>query len=202
MDLDLEEEYNNSNTHTQVENSSDVEEVSESTKEPVKRNASGFLPHESVEIASPLKERILSKVRKQNNKYWHFQFKNDKDLDHLKQRIESIPNLNLTVVYNFEGQNKADVTLLQGDKEVGKVHFLLCDRRDSNLPAKYYVKLYFFNFNDENIINAVKDVVTSYFNNFGSNQIKERGGKRQKALGVNRTYKKRRNQKNTRKNRN
>lgn len=194
MESDLEEQYVNENS---LKNNNNINENTENVIEApvnpirtVKRNASGFLPHESVEIASPAKERILSKVRKQHNKYWHFQFKNDRDLDALKSKLESVSNLN--VMYNFEGQNKADVTLLKDDKEVGKIHFLLCDRRDSNLPAKYYVKLYFFNFTDEDILNKVKEVVSDYFNNvIGS---KKKGGKHQ------RTYKKRTNHKTTRKN--
>jgi hypothetical protein len=192
MESDLEEEYNNANT--QIENTSNTENMSERIKQPVKnnvRNISNFLSHKSVEIGSPAKERILAKVQKQKNKYWHFQFKNDRDLDNLKKTIENIPNIPLTVIYNFEGQSHADVTLLQDNQEVGKIHFLLCDRRNSNLPEKYYIKLYFFNFKDNELFNKVKEVVTNYFNNIGINQRKEIGGKRQK------TFRKKRNIKNT-----
>lgn len=192
MESDLEEEYNNSNI--QIENTSNTENMSERIKQPVKnnvRNISNFLSHKSVEIGSPAKERILAKVQKQKNKYWHFQFKNDRDLDNLKKTIENIPNIPLTVIYNFEGQSHADVTLLQDNQEVGKIHFLLCDRRNSNLPEKYYIKLYFFNFKDNELFNKVKEVVINYFNNIGINQRKEIGGKRQK------TFRKKRNIKNT-----
>lgn len=123
------------------------------------------IPAETVEITQ--KSVILPFLKPQENKYWHFTFVNDGDKAKLTSAIENIPGHGLTVEYGIP-QNKPDITLKTNDggEIVGKIHLLLCDRRDANLPDKYYCKVYFYHFTDEKLFQDVKTAVVAFFENF------------------------------------
>jgi hypothetical protein len=155
------------------------------TSEPIKK-PDEEIPAETVEFS---REKVINNLKPQENKYWRFSFKNENHTKLLENTIKQIPELNLTV--NFEmKQNTPDITIKQGDSEVGKINLLLCDRRDANLPEKYYCKVYFYHFKDQQIYQAVKAAVVNFFDNLKSfnTPLKDIGGKRNK----HRTYKKKR----------
>jgi hypothetical protein len=143
---------------------------------------------ETVEIS---KQNIINHLKPQENKYWRFSFKNEANINRLKSAIESIPEYGLTVDFGVP-QNTPDITIKQGEKVVGKINLLLCDRRDANLPEKYYCKIYFYHFKNSALYQAVKSGVVNLFESFkGANRsLKEMGGKRNKKRG---TVKRKRN---------
>jgi hypothetical protein len=108
------------------------------------------------------KRKILPHVKPQKNKYWHFQLSEGNQAK-LQKELETIPNYKLTATFGIP-QNTADITLTQQNNIVGKIHFLLCDRRDANLPEKYYTKLFFFHFNDAALLNMVRNRLLNFFN--------------------------------------
>jgi hypothetical protein len=157
----------------------------EVTIEPnITSNLNKEIPPETIEFS---KENTLNNLKPQENKYWRFAFKKNEHMNLLENTIKNI-GLNLTVVFEMK-QNTPDISILQGDNEVGKINLLLCDRRDANLPDKYYCKVYFYHFKDQEIYQAVKAAVVNFFENLKSNNtpLKEYGGKRKKG----RTNKKR-----------
>ena len=146
------------------------------------------IPAETIDFS---KENITNNLKPQENKFWRFTFKSSENTNSFKNAIEKIPELSLTV--NFEiKQNTPDVTIKQGENEVGKINLFLCDRRDANLPEKYYCKVYFYHFKDQKIYQAVKTAVINFFDNFKSNNktnnnTSMKTGGRRKMI---RTYKK------------
>lgn len=162
------------------------EPVEEISSEPITVNKE--IPAETVEISQ--KDKILNHVKPQENKYWHFTFNTDANKNQLTRAIQSIPGYSLTVDYGIP-QNTPDITLLMNGEVVGKIHLLLCDRRDANLPNKYYCKIYFYHFKDEKLYQDVKAAVINFFENF--KPIGEKGGKLNKVVKRHRTHKKRKN---------
>ena len=49
-------------------------------------------------------------------------------------------------------------------KPIGKIHLLLFDRRDRYNHEKYYIKLHFFQFANDELFHTVKEAVTTFFN--------------------------------------
>lgn len=153
--------------------------VSESTK-------IDEIPAETIEISE--KEKVLPHIKPQESKYWHFTF-DDANKNKLTNILQNVPGYNLTVEYGL-AQNTPDITLK--DKEsndiMGKIHLLLCDRRDANLPEKYYCKLYFYHFKKPELFQAVKTSLVNFFENFKP----VTGGKQRKLHKKHRTHKKKR----------
>jgi hypothetical protein len=151
----------------------------------------GKVEPETIEIVN--KAAVLPYVVPQKSKFWHFQFKDVNNQTELTKVLESIPEFGLTVEYG-DTQKSPDITLKDRNTQdiVGKIHLLLCDRRHANLPEKYYVKLYFYDFKDNQLYDAVKSKLTNFFENFKpitSNSAQQGGKKRSKK---HRTMKKRR----------
>lgn len=143
---------------------------------------------ETVEVSEEVKKRVLQLVKPQESKYNHFQFKSQADTDKLTNVLQSIPGYSITVSYGIP-QSTPDITLSENGQTVGKIHLLLCDRRDANKPEKYYVKLYFYHFTDATLQEAVKSALLSFFESFTKQQSNknntnkasislEQGGKR------------------------
>ncbi len=122
-------------------------------------------------------------MEKQPSKYWHFQFKNDGDKQKFTEVLESVPGYKLTVEYGLK-QDTPDITLRLGNQIVGKIHLLLCDRRDVGNKDKYYVKIYFYHFKDPQLYGAVKAAVVNFFESFKSsnNQTKRSNNSSNKPL--------------------
>lgn len=181
---------------TRLEIPAETHEVSETLVEtPVSPQSQEIVtqqevPPETVEIAE--KNSILGAIEPQDNKYWHFRFKNEANQNKLTEVIQDIPGYNLTVEYGVP-QNTPDITIKQGDKTVGKIHLLLCDRRDANIPEKYYCKIYFYHFYDQTLFETVKAAIINFFERFRNAKVppKEQGGAKHRKR-AHRTHKKRR----------
>ncbi len=143
---------------------------------------------ETIEIPN---NGVVSHLKPQETKNWRFSFKNEQDKNQLTKTLESIPGHRLTVEYDIKTE-KPDITLKNEEgKEVGIINLLLCDRRDVNLPEKYYCKIYFGKFTDPTLYEAVKTAVVNFFESINkpSNTQSVTGGKRNKPR---RTHKKKR----------
>lgn len=127
----------------------------------------------TIEIAN--KKAILRHVKPQESKYWHFKFSDPRHTNQMTNVLQNIQGYRLTVDYGLR-INTADITLKQNEEIVGKIHLLLCDKRDANLPNKYYCKLFFFHFKNPQLFNAVKNALVNFFENFKGQQkmIRER----------------------------
>ena len=125
----------------------------------------------TIEIAN--KKAILRHVKPQESKYWHFKFSDPRHTNQMTNVLQNIQGYRLTVDYGLR-INTADITLKQNEEIVGKIHLLLCDKRDANLPNKYYCKLFFFHFKNPQLFNAVKNALVNFFENFKGQQKKIR----------------------------
>ena len=83
--------------------------------------------------------------------------------------LQNIQGYRLTAEYGVP-INTADITLKHNGEVVGKIHLLLCDKRDANLPNKYYCKLYFYHFKNPQLFQAVKTALVNFFENFKVSQ--------------------------------
>jgi hypothetical protein len=148
---------------------------------------SGKVEPDTIEIVN--KAAVLPYVKPQKSKFWHFEFISPENQKNLSNALTS-SNTDLTVEYG-ETQKSPDITLKRGSEIVGKIHLLLCDRRDANLPEKYYVKLYFYDFIDAGLYDNVKKSLLNFFENFkSSSNTAQQGGKKKRRH--HRTMKKRR----------
>lgn len=135
------------------------------------------LPSETIEIKN---KSVLNYLIPRENKKWHFTL-NDTNKEQLNKVLESIPGYNgLTVEYAVK-KDDAGITLKINGEDIGKIHFLLCDRPNVNLREKYYCKLHFYKFKNQDLYNKVKTALVNFFENFkpmnsttGGNRLKKR----------------------------
>ena len=121
----------------------------------------------TIEIAN--KKAVLRHVKPQESKYWHFKFSDPRHTNQMTNALQNIQGYRLTVEYGVP-INTADITLKNNGEVVGKIHLLLCDKRDANLPNKYYCKLYFYHFKNPQLFQAVKTTLVNFFENFKTTQ--------------------------------
>ena len=121
----------------------------------------------TIEIAN--KKSVLRHVKPQESKYWHFKFSDPRYTNQMTNVLQNIQGYKLTVEYGVP-INTPDITLKIQGEVVGKIHLLLCDKRDANLPNKYYCKLYFYNFKNQQLFQAVKTAIVNFFDNFKTEQ--------------------------------
>ena len=121
----------------------------------------------TIEITN--KKAVLRHVKPQESKYWHFKFSDPRYTNQMTNVLQNIQGYRLTVEYGVP-INTPDITLKMNGEIVGKIHLLLCDKRDANLPNKYYCKLYFYNFKSPQLFQAVKTALVNFFENFKVSQ--------------------------------
>jgi hypothetical protein len=115
--------------------------------------------------------KLLKLVKPQSKKYWHFTFIRDSDKQNFKRMLESVPGYNLTAEYD-ERKDKADIILKDNGKIVGKIHLLLSDRVDIGKTKEYYIKVFLFHFNDQQLFNQIKSKIIRFFENLSINSAK------------------------------
>jgi hypothetical protein len=152
-------------------------EMEEPDNQEFRKSSNGSLRSETVTILpAPLSHRILSRLERQKNKYWHFKFVKESDFVNLEVKL--LKDVGLTVQPNYGGKKRADVTLFKGDEMVGKIHFLHANRPDICDPTTFYVKLHFYDFEDD-LFEPVKKVMIEYFHSLDqSKNTSFRGGKK------------------------
>jgi hypothetical protein len=130
-------------------------------------------------------KNVINHLKPQENKYWRFLLKNESNTNGLIKAIKAVQN-DLTVEFGVP-QNTPDITIKDPNGEiVGKLNLLLCDRRDANLPEKYYCKIYFYQFKNSNKYQLIKTAVVNFFEGLKAASIpsKGSGGKRYKKRGT------------------
>lgn len=98
-------------------------------------------------------------------KQHHFQLKHKTDRTQL---INLWGQNDITAELNESGKNNVDVTLMRQDQLVGKIQFLHFDRRDRSNRAKYYVKVYLYQFDDSSMFEKSKQIMREFFSQIGS----------------------------------
>lgn len=130
-------------------------------------------------------KNIVNHLKPQENKYWRFSFKNEINMNDLIKAIKGVQS-NLTVEFGIP-QNTPDIIIKEPSGEtIGKINLLLCDRRDANMPEKYYCKIYFYQFKNSNQYDSIKTAVVNFFENLKRPSMisKETGGKRNRKRGT------------------
>jgi hypothetical protein len=91
----------------------------------------------------------------------HFKFVNKDDENELIRMIQGRDTF--TAIYN--PNKKTDITIKNSDGTLfGNIHLLHMNGPDINDPSKYYIKLYFFNFNNRNELKRIEDRIRLFFN--------------------------------------
>jgi len=125
-------------------------------------------------IYDPLPAEMLSWIEPQSKKAKHFALRFAEDEERLRQRIQREQRAEppITVVFSKNiktkyGKSIPDVTIVKGDSNnktvIGKVHFLLYDKRDEHNQSRWYVKLFFYEFSDPAMLPSVKSSMASFF---------------------------------------
>ena len=122
-------------------------------------------PFASGQIAETIvidnQDKILPRLIKQEKKWWHFKFADEKDEIKLQRAFDKM-NATVTIKLNDCGKKHPDILLTRNDTTVGKIHFLYFDRRNRDDPSKYYVKVFFYQMNQHDFEQA-KDIVVRFF---------------------------------------
>jgi hypothetical protein len=111
--------------------------------------------------------RILNMVKPRNKKTRHFTFSSEIVNNQFKRLLESIPGYQLTAEYD-ERMDKPDIILKQDNTVMGKIHLLLSDRPDVGKKEKYYIKIFLFQFKDQELFNQLKSRIIDFFNKLSS----------------------------------
>lgn len=98
----------------------------------------------------------------------HFRLKNKSDRQKLLRTIEGASSEPIVASYDYGRKYDTDIILRKktdsnSAKPLGKIHLLLFDRRDRYNVEKYYIKLHFFQFANDELFDNVKSVVTEFF---------------------------------------
>ena len=142
---------------------------------------------------APLPSSILNRLDRQKLKYWHFQFKDSNDLENVKNKIRNNDS-SITVEHNYQGKKHPDLIISKDGSPIGKLHFLYCNRPDICDPNLFYVKVHYYDFNSDSLLERVKEIMSNVFNTMASTQ----GGRAKKRPTRKRTLK--RKMRRTRKN--
>ncbi len=168
---------------------SETETVSKENESNENTSESKGIQAENIEIAN---KNVIKYLIPRENKKTHFTLDENNEKK-LTSTLKSILGNELTVVY-ADKKKDPGMTLLMDNIEVGKIHFLLCDAPNVNLPDKYYCKLYFYDFKNQDLYDKVKSILINFFENFNG-QNNTSGGKRIKRHVTKRHITKRKSKK-------
>ena len=98
----------------------------------------------------------------------HFRLKHKSDRQKLLRAIEGSSSDPIVASYDYGRKYDTDIILRRksdtnSSKPIGKIHLLLFDRRDRYNTEKYYIKLHFFQFANDELFDKVKQVVSAFF---------------------------------------
>jgi hypothetical protein len=99
----------------------------------------------------------------------HFRLKQKSDRKKLLQIIDSISDASGPIVASYDYGRKYNTDIIirrRGDTKaepIGKIHLLLFDKPNRYDHDKYYIKLHFFQFINDDLFDKVKERVSSFF---------------------------------------
>jgi hypothetical protein len=118
----------------------------------------------------PLENKGNKMAHVQAQPHTHFRLKQKSDREKLLDTINSISNVVGPIVasYDYGRKHNTDIIIRKrGDiktEPIGKIHLLLFDKPDRYAHDKYYIKLHFFQFENDALFDSVKERVTLFFN--------------------------------------
>jgi hypothetical protein len=104
----------------------------------------------------------------------HFRLKQKSDRKKLLDTINSISDVVGPIVasYDYGRKHNTDIIIRRRSdikaEPIGKIHLLLFDKPNRYDHDKYYIKLHFFQFENDALFDKVKTHVTSFFNSLPS----------------------------------
>jgi hypothetical protein len=123
---------------------------------------------ETIEIMNP--KSVFPHIMPCSNlpsKFHHFRFRHASDLARMKSALQQI-DPSIEVIPNDSNKDNVDITLQTHGETLGKIQFLHFDRRDKDNKSKYYVKLYFYQFQSMPLFQQVMATVKDFFMSMGS----------------------------------
>lgn len=122
--------------------------------------AQPVMTQETLVIENP--NEIFPHIEPQTgSKPTHFKFISSSDNNAFKDALMNVVD-GATVTYNFQHKGKPDVLIEHNHQKVCKIHFLHMDHRDKNDPSKRYVKIFLYEF-EENQLEPFKTTILSFF---------------------------------------
>lgn len=114
---------------------------------------------------SPAIHRSIVPQLNTGTKYNHFQFADRPVMEKKLTRVIQSVKPNVQVQYHYNVKKYPDVTLTdeQTGNVVGKVHFLHFNRPDMCDRSKWFVKLYFYEFDDQSFFDQLKAAMVGFF---------------------------------------
>jgi hypothetical protein len=118
----------------------------------------------------PLENKGNKMAHVQAQPYTHFRLKQKSDRQKLLDTINGISDAVGPIVasYDYGRKHNTDIIIRRrGDTKgelIGKIHLLLFDKPNRYDHDKYYIKLHFFQFENDNLFDIVKERVTLFFN--------------------------------------
>ena len=101
----------------------------------------------------------------------HFRLKQKSDRKKLLDTINGISD-DIVASYDYGRKYNTDIIIRRrGDTKaepIGKIHLLLFDKPNRYDHPKYYIKLHFFQFANDELFDKVKERVTSFFNSLSN----------------------------------
>jgi len=110
----------------------------------------------------------------------HFRLTQKSDRAELLERINSISDVvgPIMASYDYGRKHNTDIIIRRtrhdGTKvkpfgePIGKIHLLLFDKPNRYDHSKYYIKLHFFQFTNDDLFDKVKERVTSFFDSLST----------------------------------
>jgi len=118
----------------------------------------------------PLENKGNKMAHVQAQPHTHFRLKQKSDRQKLLDIINGISDTVGPIVasYDYGRKHNTDIIIRRhGDtrgEPIGKIHLLLFDKPNRYDHDKYYIKLHFFQFENDALFDKVKTHVTSFFN--------------------------------------
>ena len=114
----------------------------------------------------PKKDQPNKMAHVQAQPHTHFRLKQKSDRKKLLDTINSISD-DIVTSYDYGRKHNTDIIIRRrGDTKaepIGKIHLLLFDKPNRYDHSKYYIKLHFFQFANDDLFDKVKERVTSFF---------------------------------------
>lgn len=108
-------------------------------------------------------------VHVQAQPHTHFRLKQKSDRKKLLDTINSISNVVGPIIasYDYGRKHNTDIIIRRRSdikaEPIGKIHLLLFDKPNRYDHDKYYIKLHFFQFENDDLFDSVKERVIDFF---------------------------------------
>ena len=152
----------------EIEESEQPQEIPPNRLAEAPKGSSSSALAQTIEIPSSAFSAIFPHIEPvpHTSKFHHFRLRHQRDRTRFQSALATVDPA-ITMEWNDSAQGNVDVTLSSHGALVGKIQFLHFDRRDQGNRAKYYVKLYFYQFQSTEMFRKVMEAAKDFFMNLG-----------------------------------